>query len=305
MRDPETFLTEVYVLIDDLVESPPVRSGPRPALARSEVITLAIMSQWSCFASEREFYRYAEQHLRGLFPTLPHRTQFNRQLRRWQAVIAQVGTTLGRTLAPAVPYEVIDATAVPVRNVHRRGSGWLGQELDIGWSSRLRWYTGFHLLACASPTGVVTGIGAGPASVNDRHLAETFFATRHTPAVRLPSVGRPCTAIYLADTGFGGRAVEDRWRHGYGVTVLSPPQTDRRSRVWSRRLRRWVTRRRQIIETVFGRMIRCFRLDALRPHTLDGALARLATIVTLHNITIWRNRQAGQPDLATTTVFTL
>lgn len=308
MSDPETFLTEVYVLIDDYLRSLPVRlvrPGPKAALAVSEVITLAVLSQWSCFASERAFYRYAEVHLGALFPTLPHRTQFNRQVRRWQAVIAQVGVKLGRALAPAVPYEVIDSTAVPVRNVNRRGSGWLDTELDVGWSSRLRWYSGFHLLACASPEGVVTGIGVAPASVNDRHLADTFFAARAVPDPRLPAVGRSCTSIYLADKGFGGQDVEHHWRTAYGVTVLSTPQRDRKTRIWSRQLRHWLKRHRQIIETVFGRMIRCFRLDALRPHTLEGALARIATTVTLHNVTIWLNRQAGRPDLATTDVLTL
>lgn len=48
MSDPETFLTEVYVLVDDLVttlsSSTQRRPGPTPALSVSETITLAVMS---------------------------------------------------------------------------------------------------------------------------------------------------------------------------------------------------------------------------------------------------------------------
>ena len=42
------------------------------------MVTLVIFSRWSRFTSERDFYRYAMRHLRDAFPTLPHRSQFNR-----------------------------------------------------------------------------------------------------------------------------------------------------------------------------------------------------------------------------------
>ena len=302
MNDPESVLTEVYVVVDDLLSTllpvVPGRPGPPPALAPSEVITLAVMSQWARFRSERDFYRYAEQRLRALFPQLPSRPQYNRQVRRWADLIAQVGVTLGHALAGDAPYEVIDTTAVPVRNVQRRGAGWLAQEVDIGWSSRLGWYEGVHLLTCTSPSGVLTGMGAGPASTQDRRLAETFFAERTQPGPRLPAVGTSCGHTYLADMGFGGRAVERRWREHYGVTLICPPQPDRKSRRWPPALRAWLTTHRQIIETVHARVLRWFRLDANRPHTLIGILAMLAATVALHNITIWLNRYHGRPDLA-------
>ncbi|MDQ5830361.1 MAG: hypothetical protein M3324_11000 [Actinomycetota bacterium] len=44
-------------------------------------MTLAIFSRWNRFSSERNFYRYARRHLRDAFPTLPHRSQFNRLVR--------------------------------------------------------------------------------------------------------------------------------------------------------------------------------------------------------------------------------
>jgi hypothetical protein len=127
MTDAETFLTEVYVLVDDLVPTlvpvAPVRPGPAPALSVSEVITLTIMSRWARFRSERDFYVYADARLRPLFPRLPHRTQFNRQARRHRDLIAQIAVTLGHHLAEGAPYEVLDSTAVPTRNAKRRGTG--------------------------------------------------------------------------------------------------------------------------------------------------------------------------------------
>ena len=45
------------------------------------MITLALFARWGRFSSERDFYRYAQARLRGAFPTLPERSQFNRLVR--------------------------------------------------------------------------------------------------------------------------------------------------------------------------------------------------------------------------------
>lgn len=240
--------------------------------------------------------------MRPLFPTLPSRPQFNRQVRRWGTVIAEIGATLGHQLAATDPYEVLDSTAVPVRDAKRRGRGWLAGESAIGWSNRLGWYEGFHLLTCVSTGGGLTGIGVGPANAGDRSLAETFFALRAEAAAPVPSIGQPLGRTYLADMGFGGQACEQRWATTYGVTVLCPPQPDRRTRQWSPALRRWLVRHRQIVETVHARLITAFRLATHRPHTLGGALAMLAATMAVHNLSIWLNRAHGRPDLATTKV---
>lgn len=60
MCDPETFLVELYVLVDEFCKAqlPPERHpGPMAALERSEVVTLAVLGQWGRFGSERDFWR--------------------------------------------------------------------------------------------------------------------------------------------------------------------------------------------------------------------------------------------------------
>src|SRR5829696_9944119 len=63
MLDVDTFLTTLYVMVDDFCHSraPKMRPGPEASLCASEVITLAIFARWSRFASERDFYRYAQR----------------------------------------------------------------------------------------------------------------------------------------------------------------------------------------------------------------------------------------------------
>lgn len=230
MPDLETFLVELDVVIDEFGKEqgpPPVRPGPAPSLWPSEVLTLALVNQWARFGSERDFYRFATQHLRPSFPRLPSRPQLNRLIRHHQAGLTHFTLWLTARLdAATAPDEVLDGTAVPTRNAKRRGRGWLAGVADIGKCLRRGWIHGLRVLVCAAPQGPVTGWGVGPASTNDRALAESFFAQRTTPAPLLPSVGRPASGVYLADSGFAGTDCEAGWVQALRAQVVAPPQDD-------------------------------------------------------------------------------
>jgi hypothetical protein len=299
--DPETFLTELYVLADEFCKTlpPERRPGPAAALSASEVVTLACFGQWARFPSEAAFYRWAAKHLRAAFPTLPSRPQFNRLQRRWRDASAGFALHLGQALAAADDraFEAVDGTGVRVRNAKRRGEGWLAGLADIGKCTRLGWYEGLRLLLAVTPRGAVTGWGCGPASTNDRALAETFFAARARPDPRLPGVGRAVSDRYVADMGFSGEKCQARWAADHGAVVVSAPQTGSK-RAWPKPLRTWLAGIRQVVETVTERLLEACRLDHERPHELDGFQARLAAKIALHNACVWLNRRLGRPDLA-------
>ncbi len=303
MLGVDTFLTTLYVMVDDFCHShPPKRNpGPEASLSESEVITLAIFARWNRFASERDFYRYAEANLRDAFPTLPDRSQFNRLVRSHIELIEAVALHLVTTLseeARRCPYEALDSSAMPVRDAKRRGAGWLAGQADIGWSNSLGWYEGFCLLVCVSPEGVITGFGFAPASTKDQPLAETFFALRSGAYPRLGSAGSAALGPYVADKGFEGEENHRRWLESYGARIVCPPKRNGRKRRWPKRLRRWVASIRQIIETVYEKLHDTFGLRRERPHDMAGLRARLAARVALHNFCIWLNEQLGRPRLA-------
>lgn len=302
MLDVDTFLTALYVMVDDFCHSRPPkerRAGPDGSLSPSEVITLAVFSRWSRFASERDFYRYATNHLKDAFPTLPERSQFNRLVRSHAGLIEEVGLYLAKALGTrSCPYEALDSAAMPVRDAKRRGAGWLAGYADIGWSNRLGWYEGFRLLVAVSPEGVITGFCFSAASTADQPMAETFFATRERPSPRLSSVGEAASGCYVADEGFEGAENHRRWLEHYGARVVHPPKRNSRKRSWPRRLRQWVAGIRQIVETVYDKLLNTFGLHRERPHELSGVRARLAARVALHNFCVWLNDQLGRPWLA-------
>lgn len=301
MLDVDTFLTTLYVAVDAYCQTiPPAgQPGPAPALAPSEVITLALFSQWAEFASERAFYRYAQRHLRAAFPTLPHRSQFNRLVRHQHDRIVGCALQFAHLLdgVPA-PDEVLDCLGIAVRHVHRRGRGWLVGIADRHWCSRLGWFFGLTVLTAVTPEGVITGFGVAPGATNERPFTAAFLAQRHLPEPAVASVGRPAPGqTYLADTGFSGRDIETHLRQAYGVTLVASPQRGS-ARRWPKAVRRWAASHRQIIETVHERLLQTMRLERERPHALDGLLARLAAKVGLHNFCCWLNRQLARPLLA-------
>src|SRR5262245_7594576 len=102
MVDTDTFLTTLYVMVDDFCKTilpPEPHPGPQATLSRSESVTLAIFGQWQGFGSERGFYRYVQRHLRAAFPHLPAREQFNRQMRQHHDAIVAFFPSLVQCLA--------------------------------------------------------------------------------------------------------------------------------------------------------------------------------------------------------------
>jgi len=301
MLDVDPFLTTLYVTVDDFIKCQPAtppRPGPAAALAPSEVITLALFSQWRQFASERAFYRYAARHLRPAFPTLPDRSQFNRLLRAHHDGIVAFALALGQQVSrPSAGYEVLDSMGVPVRNAKRRGRGWLAGHAALGWCNRVGWFMGCKLLTVVSRVGAITGFGMGPGNSGDHPLAETLLAARQHPSPRLPSAGHTLDDCSIADTGFAGQHVRWRWLRTYGARVITQPDQIRPHR-WPKALRRWLAALREIVETVHDRLLEVFRLEHERPHALRGLQARLAAKVGLHNFCCWLNLQQGRPPLA-------
>jgi hypothetical protein len=191
MVDTDTFLTTLYVMVDDFCKlswPPEHHPGPQAPLSRSAVVTWAICGQWQGFGSERGFYRSARRHLRAAFPPLPRREQRQRQGRQpLETLVAVVRPLVPLLAAQRCLSEALDSAGVPPRDAKRRGAGWLPGLAAMGWSSRLGWYEGFPLLLAVNPVGVMTGCGCGPASTKAPPLADTFFALRRPPHPQVPS----------------------------------------------------------------------------------------------------------------------
>ena len=154
MVDVDTFLTTLYVIADDFCQSQPPkrRPGPKASLSESEVITLAIFARWSRFASERDFYRYAEAKLRDAFPTLPDRSRFNRCVRSCTELIEAFVLHLVALLeARKCPYQALDSLRLCPSGTASAGGtdGWPATPTLVG---AIAW-AGTKAFACSRRRG--------------------------------------------------------------------------------------------------------------------------------------------------------
>ena len=325
MTDFETFIITVYDLVDTAVRqhlpAPPRRRGRRPALTRSEVLTLALLAQLGRFSSERDFCRFARQRLRPFFPRLPHRSQLHRAFRQAEPTLAALAHHWAATLeAQTAPYECLDGTGVALRSNGRRTAALPGF-MARGRATRLGWFVGCRLLLATTPSGVVTGWAVSPGNRHDSALATALLAERapatpETPATpEAPPAPLPDPAAdaivtrtgatrpphYLADAAFAGAKLSRLWAT-YAAEVKAPPQPKTRAQ-WTPTQRQAHASARQIVETVIERVLRGVRLERDRPRTQPGFLSRLAAKLALHNACIVWNRRHGRPDLAFASVI--
>ncbi len=330
----DTFLVALYTTVDDLYQkhyagTKPRRPGRRPELSDSEVLTLAICAQWFG-TSERAFIRHASEHWRSYFPKLVSQSTYNRRLRDMTGVLADlVGVMAQELKAYRGQYQAVDTVPVPLmRRCRGRRHRLFGDEAAIGRGGSDRdWYYGSKLLVSVTPEGVSTGFLLGPASTEDRWMAESFFCWRidqtDTPygLQDLPSiyrrngeryvgptgpvrprcgVGSASAVPYVADNGFFGAWWQTHWRQKYGVVVLTPKNYQGYG---SRSARREHSAWKQVVETVNGHLEKVFSLHFCGARSSWGLVNRVAAKLVALNIGIWINRLFGRPDLALATIF--
>lgn len=336
--DSNTFVTAVYVFVDDLCRSEcgrfsGKRRGRRPSLSSSEVVTLALLAQWHHTGSERAFIRFAAQHWKGYFPLLSQ-SRFNRCVRKLGGLISRVAVRASRELSflpEAVAdedagYEAVDGTVVALMRRCRgeRGRLFSREEAWIGrGGSDKRWEYGIKLLASARADGGVTGFSAGPANTEERWLAEALFKWRHEPSAEQPSPDQLLPVLGPAHRNRGRRLGPPGplWpREGAGDKNHGIYLSDRglRGKEWQRHWRddfgakivirpedadsaitsTEVRKRRQIVETVFHILKDSLGLNAMRVRTLSGLQARIAAKIAALNIMLLINKTFGRRPLS-------
>lgn len=332
--DLDTFLTTLYVLVDDWYTATVAhqlmrRSGAQPQMSDSEVLTVAVAGQWRVgvpWRSERGVVRYMQAHGRGWFPTMLQRSAFNERVRQLWRVFVCLQQSVSQWLRqPTELYEVVDCVPLPACSLAQTHTGdghWLWWSSKGYGGTQGGWYWGEQALVSALPCGAVTGWLLGSAHSDDRWFLQALLSQRHgqlalvgPPAKQanrpsLPpahvgpalAAGGRVTDCYLADRGFNGWRWRTFWQRHYATQVLSAPATHERG-AWSRSTRRWLNAHRQIIETVFAILTQVFDLQRLQAHSRWGQYTRVSIAMAAYNLGIYLNRCTGRPELAHATLL--
>ncbi|MBK8023221.1 MAG: hypothetical protein IPK19_17790 [Chloroflexi bacterium] len=189
--DLDTFLTTLYVLVDDWYSAqiaPHVqrRRGGKQRMSDSEVLTVALVGQWQVgvpWNSERGAVRYMQQQGRQWFPQMLGRSSFNERVRHLCTDLAALQQAMAEQLSDARNvYEVGDGLPLPVCSVSqatRQRGHWLGATASRGHGgTQGGWFYGQRCWMSVTGSGAITGWLVGAGHLNERWLLEAFLSTR-------------------------------------------------------------------------------------------------------------------------------
>jgi hypothetical protein len=324
----DTFLTELYVFVDDWYKAEGAEllkrhAGAAVQMSDSEVLTLAIVGQWRVgvpWQSERGMGRYFQAHGRQWFPTLLQRSALNERIRLLWSGLVRLQQVLGEQLETAQTlYECVDCVPLPacsLAQAEREAGHWLWWS-SIGYGGNHGgWFFGEPVMVAVSQASAVTGWLIGPANADDRWMLQVLVSgragcpERSAPLPRigkgekalsapvgqilpLVSVGQARGRPYLADGGFKGARWRNHWRQDGAEVITIPPKNA--PDAWSQTDQHWLRRHRQIVETVFSRLGDVFGLFRLQAHSRWGQLTRLAAKFAAYNFGVWLNSRYDRP----------
>lgn len=334
--DPETVLTAVYCLVDDLYRTvfaplKPVRPGPAPVLSDSEVLTLMVLAQWQ--PSERAFVRSVRRHWRDYFPAMVSQSRFNRRGRDLWGVLCALGPRVARELAAVLgegAYEAVDGVPVPLmRRCRGERHRCFADEAAVGRGGSDRtWFYGVKLVAAVDAHGCVTGFVLVPAATEEHWGAEALYRWRADSTAGAPTapelapvlgpahrqrgqrvgptgpigprcgVGQPSGTPSVTDGGYRGRDWHAHWRATWNTTVLCTTDVP-----WGPVMRPLASLR-QVVETAFSALTDTLRLAFPRARTRWGLWTRVGAKIAALNLARWLAHAAGLPRLALPNPFT-
>lgn len=291
----DDLIITVFCLIDDRLQE--LRRhinwrtrGFAPKMSDAEVITLEIIGEYLGLDKENQLFSYFRRHHQELFPQLKqiHRTTLTRQMANlwkikeqlWQAVLPAEKDSL--TCA-------VDSFPVSVCRFGRanrcklfRGVAAFGRD----HSTKATIY-GFRLhVRCHYRTGLITRFAVAPANESDLAL--------------LPPLAQYSSGVLLADRNYWSPEIIDGFKD-QGLRLLVPFKKKKSDP--NPQLSFYISRHRQLIETVFSQLTQRFSIKQVRARDMWHLSNRIIRKVLAHTIGVLLCQKQGIPPLQLSKLF--
>ena len=299
--DLDTLATALYVTTDDfLADNPQHRPwrpkvGLKPRLSDAELVTLVVLQALLGFTSEARWLRYANTHLRAMFPDLPMQSGYNKRVRAatgmLRAVFAHLVSCCSRS---SDDVWVVDSTPVECgrsRETAQRSdlAGWA----EYGYcASHSRYFWGLRLHLLCTPAGLPVAFALTGAKADER---DTLLGMLDADPALL---GARLNQQLMADKNYYGKQFETELA-SKGVTLLRPARKGEKPRAGQR----FFKPLRQIVESVNNTLKAQLDLERHGGRTTAGVAARVLQRVLALTAAIWHNDHSGQSVLRSLTAY--
>jgi hypothetical protein len=291
--DLDTLATALYVTTDELLKGAPQLAPWRPAvgiapkLTDAELVCLAVLQALLGFCSEARWLRYADRHLRHLFPYLPKQPGYNKRLRAAADLLRQViGVLAADTSWWTDDVWVADSTPVECG----RSKETVKRSALAGWAaygycaSHSRYFWGLRLHLVCTLHGLPVGFALAGAKADERQVLLGILGADPTLVATRPG------QTLIADKHYYGRQFEASLA-GLGVRLLCPARKGEPQRAGAHLFRPL----RQVIESINQTFKGQLDLERHGGHTPTGVIVRVLQRILALTAAIWHNNHTGQP----------
>jgi len=286
----DEFIIAVFCCIDTLVReltaARPLRQrGFAPHLSDSEVLTMEIVGEFLGLDTDKQIWRYFRQHWSAWFPRLGARSTFVRHAANLWAVKQRLHGQLAQRLgAYTATIHIVDGFPMPIGHLARAKRGTMFRDVAaVGYcATKKEYYWGLHGHVVISRTGVITGLTATAANVDER--------------VALFEVIEDIQGLLIGDKGYISKLLHDDLIQYKSIdlqTSLRANMAETRDPHWVRQL---VTTRR-LVETVIGQLTDRFHIQQVRARDLWHLTSRISRKILAHTMGVFLNTMLGREPL--------
>ena len=293
--DLDTLATALYVKIDELLQQAPQLApwrpqvGIAPKLSDAELVTLAVMQALLGFTSEARWLRYADRHLRQLFPYLPGQSGYNKRLGGAAGLLRHaIRAVATDTSLWTDDCWIVDSTPVECgrsRETAKRSAlaGWA----QYGYcASHSRYFWGLRLHLVCTLHGLPVGFALTGAKADERQVLLDLLAVEPQLVATRPG------QTLLADKHYYGREFQQLLAE-LGVRLLRPARKGEPPRPGAQLFKPL----RQLIESVNATFKGQLDLERHGGRTPGGVAVRVLQRILALTTAIWHNHKTGQPTL--------
>jgi len=274
MRSLQTHhITDLYVLIDDLVPTEEKSLGGRPLLlSNSELITILI---WNCLMVQqknlKQIHKWIRSYHRKEFPRIPKYSAFVDHCHRMTPLLVSVLTALLSSSSKSAPIKFMDSTMLPVCKLVRADRHKVAKGFATFGKNHQGWHFGFKLHASIDNHGRLTGFFFTEASFHD--------------AQAIPKILDQNTVIAVGDSGYNAGAMRDYIKEIFGTAIIAPPHYKQKKKIcalWQMVL----LKMRPRIEAVFSYLKENLNLVTSFPRSVKGYFLHYVRILIGYQLMI-------------------
>ena len=247
------------------------RRGPVPVCLDSDILAVAWLLEYIGEDSERSGYPRIQAELRGVFPTLPERSRFNRRRRNLSTASERLRQHLTRYF-PMPDVFIVDSFPMPICDFKRAQTS----KSDLKWADAtgtlatygtcatksLGTFFGFRCSLIATVEGLPIDFGITPADTDDRE------------GLRYLCERGNLYPMILGDKGYVSQPLQQELLKT-ADTVLIPTLRSNQKQQYPEGFRKLQVRLRRRIETTIGQLTQQFHVSRIRARTHWGLQTRM------------------------------